>query len=102
MTTKPSHAATVAALRTTDARYPWIQPTEEEAEVASVLEEVEALHVGTDDEPDAAGRYGTCTGCLDPWPCKAWNWADQLALQWLGRAADRVAARALNVARRIA
>jgi hypothetical protein len=92
--TRPSHAAAVAALRTTDPRYPWVGPTDEEAEVASLLEEIDQIHIGQDDEPDVAGHYGWCLGCRDRWPCKGWLFGEQLALQWLGRAADRVFAHA--------
>lgn len=92
--TRPSFAVTVAALRTTDRRFPWIGPTEEEAEVADVLEELEQLHQPTADTPDERSRYGRCTGCATPWPCDAWRWGEQEAIQWLGRAADRVHAHA--------
>lgn len=91
--TRPSFASTVAALRTSDRRFPWIGPTSDEAEVADVLEETEQLHQAGHDDPDPRGRYGRCTGCLQPWPCDAWRYGEQLAVQWLGRAADRVAAR---------
>lgn len=86
---RPSFVSTVKALRTTDPKFPWIGPTDEEAEVADVLEEIQALHLGPNDLPDGHGHYGSCTGCADPWPCKAWAYGEQLALQWLGRAADR-------------
>lgn len=87
---RPSFAATISALRTTDPRFPWVGPTEDESEVASVLEEIAEHHVGSADEPDARGGYGRCTGCKDPWPCASWAYGEELALQWLGRAANRV------------
>jgi hypothetical protein len=92
---RPSFATTIAALRTTDRRFPWVGPTDEETEVADVLAELEELHQPGTDEPDARGRYGRCTGCRNPWPCEGWQFGEQLALQWLGRAADRVTAHAL-------
>jgi hypothetical protein len=90
---RPSFVFTVAALRTSDRRFPWVGPTPDEAEVADVLEELEQLHQPTADTPDPRGRYGRCTGCLNPWPCAAWTYGDQLAVQWLGRASDRVTRR---------
>jgi hypothetical protein len=78
-------AVAAAALRTTDARYPWIYPTDEEAEVAELLVELAALHV------EARER---CTGCSETWPCKGWLYGQELAVQWLGRASTRVYDRA--------
>lgn len=95
--TRPSFATTVAALRTVDPRFPWVGPTADEAEVADLLAELEDLHQGAHDDPDRFGRYGRCSGCLDPWPCAAWRYGEQLALQWLGRACDRVWAHAAAV-----
>jgi hypothetical protein len=92
--TRPSFASTITALRTTDRRFPWVQPTADEAEVADVLEELEQLHQPSADTPDQRGRFGRCAGCLHPWPCDAWQYGDQLAVQWLGRATERVASRA--------
>jgi hypothetical protein len=86
---RPSFTSTISALRTRSPRHPWVGPTPDEAEVADVLEEIQALHVGPDAETDDLDQYGPCTGCRDPWPCKAWHYGEQLALQWLGRAADR-------------
>lgn len=73
-----------AALRIAAARFPWVHPTEEEAEVADLLDELAALHVRTG---------GRCKGCAEPWPCRGLAHAEHLAVQWLGRAADRVYAR---------
>ena len=92
--TRPSFTSTVAALRTTHPRSQWVQPTDDEAEVADVLAELEELHQPTDDHPDRDGHYGTCSGCAALWPCDAWNYGEQLAIQYLGRAADRVYAHA--------
>lgn len=94
---KPSFASTVHALTLLDQRYVWVEATPDEAEVASVLAEIEELHQGSTDLPDERGRYGRCRGCLESWPCAAWNYGDQLAVQWLGRAADRVYAHAQGV-----
>ncbi len=84
-------AAAAEALRTTDPRYPWVQPTADEADVAEVLAELAALHVHS-------GRR--CTGCAETWPCKGLLYGQDLAVQWLGRASDRVYARASKVTRR--
>lgn len=89
--TRPSFATTVSALRTRDARFPWVGPTAEEDDIAAVLEAIEETHVATADHPDARGRYGRCTDCRTPWPCQEWARGEQLAVLWLGRAADRVA-----------
>lgn len=84
----PDLAGAAAALRTTDPRFPWVKPTDEEAEVADLLSELAALHV----------QDGTrCVGCAEPWPCKGHNYGCDLAVQWLGRAADRVYAHARQV-----
>lgn len=87
---RPSLLETANALRTVDARFPWVGPTPDEAEVADVLTEIHELHQGAADEPDARGQYGRCTGCREMWPCAAWLYGEQLAVQWLGRAAQRV------------
>ena len=78
-------AAAAKALRTTDARFPWVQPTEEEVEVADLLAELAALHI-------QSGHR--CTGCAETWPCKGWLNGQELAVQWLGRASTRVYDRA--------
>lgn len=90
----PSFARTVAALRVTDRRYPWVGPTPEEDDAAAALEAIEELHRPGTDEPDADGRWGRCLGCRGWWPCPVWVEGEFLAVQYLGRAADRVAARA--------
>lgn len=95
--TRPSFTPTITALRTADPRFPWVGPAPDEAEVADLLAEIQQLHQGSADDPDPRGRYGRCTGCLGPWPCEAWAYGEQLALQYLGRAADRVAAHARTV-----
>lgn len=94
MITRPTFVATIAALRTTDARFPWVGPTPDEDDVAAALEAVEAEHQGDRDEPDDRGHWGHCTACDVWWPCPAWIEAEQLAVQYLGRAADRVVAHA--------
>jgi hypothetical protein len=88
--TRPSFATAVAALRARDPRFPWVQPTEHEADAADALEVTELLHQPNRPEPDTAGDWGTCTGCGLSWPCPVWVDHEQLAVQWLGRAADRV------------
>ncbi len=78
-------ATAAAALRTTDPRYPWVYPTDEEAEVADLLAELAELHVEARDR---------CSGCAETWPCKGWLNGQELAVQWLGRASQRVYDRA--------
>lgn len=87
---RPNLDSTVYALLFTDPRFPWVGPTAEEAEVAEVIAEIAKLHRGTADDPDPDGHFGHCSGCLEPWPCAAWAFGEQLAVQWLGRAAERV------------
>ena len=91
---RPTFTETLAALRCTDPRFPWVQPTDEEADIAAVLEAIEEQHQPTADEPDQRGRYGRCTDCRQPWPCAEWKRGEQLAVEWLGRGADRYAAHA--------
>lgn len=86
----PSHAAAVAALRTTDTRFPWVGPSDEEADVAAAVEQIDATHRGTADDPDRDGKWGRCTACRAPWPCPTWWYGGDVAVQYLGRAADRV------------
>lgn len=81
-------AEAATGLRFTDYRYPWVGPTEDEANTAEVLDEFDTFHV-------EAGAW--CGGCRQSWPCSDWVWAQQLAVQWLGRAADRVYAHARAV-----
>lgn len=91
---RPSFATTIAALRCTDRRFDWVRPTDEEDDIATVLEAIEELHQGAADEPDHRGRYGRCSGCRELWPCPEWRRGEQLALEWLGRGADRYLAHA--------
>jgi hypothetical protein len=91
---RPSFATTVAALRTRDSRFPWVGPTDEEDDIAAVLEAIEETHLTLVDEPDHRGRYGRCADCRQPWPCPEWMRGEQLAVLYLGRAADRVIAHA--------
>lgn len=92
--TAPTFAPAAAALLTTFPPCPWVAPTGEEREVADLLVELDELHQPGADQPDRHGRWGRCTGCLEPWPCPGWTYGDQLALQWVGRAAARVYAHA--------
>lgn len=97
MNRPPSLASVADALRTTDPRYPWVGPTPDEDDVAEVLLLVHAEHQGDRDEPDDRGHWGHCRTCRVWWPCPAWLEAQNLAVQYLGRAADRVVARARAV-----
>lgn len=83
-----SFTEAIRALRCADARYPWIRPDEEEAEVADVLEATEHLHRPHDD---------TCTTCRAPWPCHAWRVAEALCMEWLIRGTNRYADHAEQV-----
>lgn len=80
-----SFESAIAALRCTDARFPWVKPTEEEAEVADVLEATEQLHRRDADR---------CADCRTPWPCRPWQLADALCLEWLIRGVNRYSAHA--------
>lgn len=100
---KPTLLGTVAALRTTDPRYPWVGPSGDEAGAAEQLEAIEAAHPAGAEESDTGayfGTWGTCQGCGDPWPCESFVAGQQAATYWLGRAADRVMAHARQVAKR--
>lgn len=87
---RPTFVETIAALRTTDPRFPGIAPTPEEGDVAEVLEEVETDHQGDADEPDDRWHWGHCQACGEWWPCPTWVESEHLAVQYVGRAADRV------------
>lgn len=60
---------------------------DDEANIAAVLEGIEYQH-----GPDRERRCSTCTA---PWPCAEWVRGEGLAVLWIGRAADRVYARAV-------
>ncbi len=83
---RPSFTTTVRALEVT--------PTPDEADIAEVLRHVEAEHQGAAERDLDADTWGVCSTCATPWPCPAWTEAEQLAVQYLGRAQDRIAARA--------
>lgn len=100
---KPALLATVDALRTTDARYPWVGPSVDESAAAEQLEAIEAAHPAGADESDTGdyfGTWGNCQGCGEPWPCEPFLAGQQAATYWLGRAADRVMKHANQVERR--
>lgn len=97
---RPTFTEAIAALRCTDGRFPWVKPTDEEADIGAVLEAIQEAHEPTADEPDERGRFGRCTDCRQPWPCAEWLRGEQLAVEWLGRGADRYAAHALEVIQR--
>lgn len=65
-------------------------PTVDELDAADALEVLQDHHL-------PAGNGVTCPTCAGAWPCEAWNWGEQLALQSLGQAADRVYAHAKQV-----
>lgn len=101
MSLRPEFHTAVAALRCANPHFSWVKPTEEELEIAATLEEIATYHQPTAAEPDDVGDYGLCTGCRDPWPCEAWQVGTELAVQWLGRAADRVYAHAQSAMQRL-
>ncbi|MFC5992904.1 hypothetical protein ACFQE5_01615 [Pseudonocardia hispaniensis] len=86
---RPSFASTIHALKLTVPSL-GVAPTEEEIDVAEVLALIADHHQGSGDEPDAHGYWGRCRGCRNRWPCAAWLYGEELAVQFLGRAADRV------------
>lgn len=92
--TRPALASAVAALRTRDPRFPWVGPTDEEDDIAAVLEVIDDTHQPASDQPDQHGRYGSCSGCGEQWPCSEWVRGEHLAVRWLGLAAYRVLAHA--------
>lgn len=91
---RPSLTTAVDALRTVDPRFPWIGPTDDEDDAAAAMEDVQAEHAGDADEPDRRGRWGRCRSCRTPWPCATFIEGEYLAVLYLGRAADRITARA--------
>ena len=97
---RPSFASTIHALLVTDRRFPWVEPSEEEADVAAVLADLEGRHQGNAEQSDSAGHWGRCTGCGEHWPCPRWVDGEHLAIQYLGRAADRVYAHARSITSR--
>lgn len=93
---RPSHTSTINALTLTHARL-GILHTDEEADLAAVLEHIDDLHRGADepDDPDNwLTPWGTCSCCGTEWPCPTWRDFEQTALIYLGRAQDRVWAHA--------
>jgi hypothetical protein len=98
--TRPSFVSTIAALtaRTPNQRLR-VVPAEECVDIAAVLRELERTHQGgpvKDDDVDG-DYWGRCSTCGERWPCPAWNEGEVLAVQYLGRAQDRVAAHARAV-----
>lgn len=85
---KPTLAGAAKALR--------IRPDDEAADVADVLDHVDVVHRGAADDPDYYDvepyeqHWGLCVACGRLWPCEDWVWAQALAVQFLGRAADRI------------
>lgn len=98
----PSLASTIHALTLTHPVL-GVLHTDEEADIAEAIRHVDTTHRGGN-ALDDSGHWGTCSHpeCGDPWPCPAWNEADQLGLLFLGRAQDRVAARARHTLDRLA
>lgn len=82
------------ALRTTDRRFPWVHPTDEEDDIAAVLDAIDQQHQPSADRPDTRGHYGPCTACHHNWPCTEQRRGERLAILWLGRAAQRYVDRA--------
>lgn len=98
MIPRPSLDGVVDALLVTDARLPQVGPTPEEADAAEAVRFIAETHRGgpTCDDPEVpplARRWGVCSECSEPWPCSQWAYAQSVAIQYLGRAADRYVAR---------
>lgn len=91
---RPTFEASIAALRTTDERFPWVKPTPEEADAADALEVVHEHHRSDTEREGPGSSWGTCEGCGQPWPCETWLWGHALAAQWVGLASQRVYDRA--------
>lgn len=91
---RPSFVETIKALRFTHPLVPSVQPTDEEIDAADALEIFQEHHVGSGDEPDEHGHWGTCSTCRVPWPCPDWIEHQLIAVQYLGRGADRYHAHA--------
>lgn len=101
---RPSFAVTIEALTLTHPHLGRLH-TDEEADVAEVLRDVEAHHQGADQPDNASGHldtWGTCSTCHTPWPCPTWAEAEHLAVLYLGRAQDRIAAHARQTLDRLA
>jgi len=90
----PSLEGAAAALLHTDPRWPDHGPTDDEEDVALALRAIQDAHKphpwGVD--PDR-GVWGLCGDCGARWPCTTWILGQHVAVQYLGRAADRVWAR---------
>jgi hypothetical protein len=86
---RPSLASAIQALRTTSPRHPHVKPTEDEDDIAAVLEQIDSEHEAGADTEDDDGHWGRCAACGEPWPCPRWVWAQNLAVEYLGRAAQR-------------
>lgn len=96
----PSLASTIRALTLTHPQLGKLH-TDEEADVAEALRHVEDTHRGGT-ALDDTGHWGTCSACRKPWPCPTWTDAEADGLLYLGRAHDRVAARARQTLDRLA
>jgi hypothetical protein len=94
---RPTLTLMAKALLTRVPGYPHVGPTDDEDDVAAVLVTVQADHRGPFDSPDDTGSWGPCTTCGDPWPCPTWVYAENVGIQYVGRAYDRVMARAMAV-----
>jgi hypothetical protein len=98
--TRLDFTTAISALRCTDPRFPWVQPTPEEDDIAAILEAIQDTHQPTADHADLRGRYGRCTDCRTPWPCAEWTRGEELSVLWLGRGSDRYATHALQALQR--
>ena len=101
---RPTFAGTIEAFTLVHPQFGRLH-TDEEADVAEVLRDVEANHQGADQSDNGDGfldTWGICSTCRVVWPCPDWVEADRLAELYLGRAQDRVAAHARQVLNRLA
>lgn len=94
---RPSLLPWVTVLRLTSPEHEWVRPTDEEDDIAAVLEAAHETHRSEAETPDNnewLSPWGLCVSCGDVWPCPEWLRADSLGRLWSGRMADRYAARA--------
>lgn len=90
---RPSFATTIAALTLTDPDLGVIS-FDDCGDVAEALRYLECQHRGGPTKDVGEAFWGRCSACGERWPCEAWVEGERLAVQFLGRAQDRVAAHA--------
>lgn len=97
---RPDLTSMIASLMLTDSRFPWVKPTDDEADAAELIHHITSTHQGSvdcddPDEPSHVARtWGICSRCGTSWPCLKWREAQALAIEFVGRAHNRYAAHA--------